>query len=223
MLPIADVSWLNTRHRFPALIDIGANDGPFAQYLVRTLNIPRNISIEPLPAHAPALRKLGFDVHPEAVGNRAQPGQVAFRVSEADAASSILSVTQRCLEEYPQVKLAKTIEVPVWRLADLIAPVDSALVKIDAQGAEADILQGGRAVLERAAVILIEMTFVPLYEGQALLNDVHRGLDDLGFELIGFHGQHASEASGEPIFAHTVYRNRASNTWAGAELTRLAT
>ena len=217
MLPIADVSWLNLRHRFPALIDIGANDGAFASYLVRALSIPRTIAIEPLPAHAPALRGRGFEVHSVALGNPAEPGEVAFRVSEADAASSILPVTQRCLDEYPQVKLAETIRVPLRRLDDLIAPVDGALVKIDAQGAEADILEGGRAVLERAAVILIEMTFLPLYEGQALFNGVHRRLDEFGFELIGFRGQHASETTGEPIFAHTVYRNRASDTWAGAE------
>ncbi|MFN7163752.1 MAG: FkbM family methyltransferase, partial [Hyphomonas sp.] len=122
MLPIADVSWLNLRHRFPALIDIGANDGAFAGYLVRVLSIPRTIAVEPLPAHAPALRGRGFEVHSVALGNPVEPGDVAFQVSEADAASSLLPVTQRCLDEYPQVKLAETIRVPLRRLDDLIAP-----------------------------------------------------------------------------------------------------
>lgn len=76
-------------------------------------------------------------------------------------------------------------------------------------------------MLARAAVILIEMTFLPLYEGQALFNGVHRRLDELGLELIGFRGQHASETKGEPIFAHTVYRNRTSDTWPGAETGRV--
>jgi hypothetical protein len=82
------------------------------------------------------------------------------------------------------------------------------LIKIDAQGAEREILRGGMLVISAARLVLIEMTFRPLYAGQALFNDVHRELDRLGFDLAGFRTQTVSVTSGEPLFGHAVYEAR---------------
>jgi FkbM family methyltransferase len=204
----ADVSWLKQGRSFPALIDIGANDGSFAGYLCRALDISRVIAFEPLASHAEALMRRGYEVHTLALGNPASLVDVAFHISGADSASSLLPLTQRCIDEYPQVALSRTVSVPLRRLDDVVAPIPGAVIKMDAQGAEADILDGGALTFGAAAIVLVEMTFVPLYEGQALFNAVHRRLDDLGFDMIGFRGQHQSATTGEPLFAHTVYRNR---------------
>ena len=206
MADLFDLRSIASRIRVPAIIDIGANDGAFAGYLSRTFACHRVIAIEPLPGRREQLLTRGYETHSVALSDHA--GEAAFYVSAADAASSLLPLTDLCKAEYPQVATVNEICVPVRRLDDLIAPVAEALIKIDAQGAELEILRGGARVMSAARLVLVEMTFRPLYAGQALFNDVHRELDRLGFDLAGFRTQTVSVTSGEPLFGHAVYEAR---------------
>ncbi len=190
----------------PAIIDIGANDGAFAAYLARTFSCERVIAIEPLPSRREQLVARGYEVHSAALSDH--NGEALFYVSRADSASSLLPLTELCKSEYPQVATVDEVRVAVRRLDDLIQPIEGALVKIDAQGAELEILRGGKAAVSAAQLVLIEMTFKPLYAGQALFNDVHRELDVQGFDLAGFRTQTAAASSGEPLFGHAVYEAR---------------
>src|SRR5437764_1303527 len=56
-------------------------------------------------------------------------------------------------------------------------------VKIDAQGAEEQILAGGRRTLERASYLEMELSPRPLYDGEAAMEDVLGSLHDNGFLL----------------------------------------
>lgn len=206
MADLFDLRTFAARTNVPAIIDIGANDGAFAGYLGRTFGCQRTIAIEPLPARREQLVARGYEVHSVALSDH--NGEAVFNVSATDAASSLLPMTDLCKSEYPQVAAVHQIHVPVRRLDDLIAPVAEALIKIDAQGAELEILRGGSRVMSAARLVLVEMTFRPLYAGQALFNDVHRELDRLGFDLAGFRTQTASATSGEPLFGHAVYEAR---------------
>jgi hypothetical protein len=44
------------------------------------------------------------------------------------------------------------------------------LIKVDAQGAEAEIFDGGENIFLIAKVVLIEVCFIELYENQLLFN-----------------------------------------------------
>lgn len=206
MADFFDLRCLARRCSIEAVVDIGANDGAFAAYLSQTFACQRVIAIEPLPGRREQLLARGYETHSVALSDKA--GDATFYVSAADAASSLLPLTDLCKSEYPQVATVNEIRVPVRRLDDLLAPVAEALIKIDAQGAELEILRGGARVMSAARLVLVEMTFRPLYAGQALFNDVHRELDRLGFDLAGFRTQTVSVTSGEPLFGHAVYEAR---------------
>lgn len=202
-----DIDWLARKRRVTALIDIGANSGEFATFLSQLFSVSLVHAIEPLPRHAASLKARNFTVHSIALSDR--EGTQTFHISAADSASSLLPLTPACLSEFPQVAVTDTIVVPVKRLDDVVAPIEGALIKIDAQGAEREIIKGGHETIRAASLVLIEMTYKPLYEGQALFNEIHRLLDDLGFELIAVRSQHMSATTGEPLFAHMIYENRA--------------
>jgi FkbM family methyltransferase len=205
MADLFDLRSIAHRCRISAIIDIGANNGAFASYLSQTFACERVIAVEPLPGRREELRAQGYEIHSVALSDRT--GDAMFNISNADAASSLLPVTELCLSEFPQVAKVDQISVPVRRLDDIIAPVRSSLIKIDAQGAELAILRGGKQVISAARLVLIEMTFRPLYQGQALFNDVHRELDLLGFDLIGFRTQTLGK-SADPLFGHAVYETQ---------------
>jgi FkbM family methyltransferase len=76
-------------------------------------------------------------------------------------------------------------EIPVTtvaldRIADLPHPD---MLKMDTQGAELEILEGGRGVLSEAVVVMPEVRFFRLYEGEPMLGRVDQCLREMGFML----------------------------------------
>ncbi len=57
------------------------------------------------------------------------------------------------------------------------------LLKMDVQGAEREIIEGGRASLSDTLAIVTEASFLPLYKGQPLFAELHQSLSRLGFEI----------------------------------------
>lgn len=204
----SDLSWIVPHCHVRTIIDIGAHSGEYGAYLRKLFGAETVHAIEPNPQHTQTLQAKGFKVHAVALGD-ANLEEAEFNVSKYDAASSLRELTTKCLDEYPQVEYGKTISVPVRRLDDLIVEVaHDLLIKVDAQGFESEIIQGGLAIFAKADVVLIEMSFVPLYKGQALFNEVHSLLASVGLSFVGIKRQHLSRHDRQPLFAHCIYRRQ---------------
>lgn len=200
-----EIRFIGEGRRFRTFVDIGSNDGAYGAYIQKLFDIPRVIAFEPLPLYADTLRERGFELH--AVALDAEPGEGQFIVNKYPASSSLRPMTPTTLSEWSGVvEEVKTIPVRKARLDDEIAGVleGDVLIKVDAQGAETEILQGGQRVFAQAAAIMIETNFVPLYRGEGGFNSIHAALAELGFHLSGFKSQHIGK-NGRPLFAHCIY------------------
>lgn len=78
-----------------------------------------------------------------------------------------------------------TCEVDVTTVDKLAAGRDIALLKIDVQGAELDVLAGAAATLPRTSAVMLEVTFVSHYEHDASFAVLHAQMTTCGFELSG--------------------------------------
>ncbi len=79
-------------------------------------------------------------------------------------------------------------EVDTVRLDDVEAVRGADFLKLDVQGAEADVLRGAPRVLQEAVVVQTEVEFVPLYREQPLFADVDALLRGHGFLFHRFAG-----------------------------------
>lgn len=74
------------------------------------------------------------------------------------------------------------------RLDDLEAVTrqltEKTLLKIDVQGSEMRVLAGAMDSLQKIEMIEVELTVTPLYDGQPLIVEILRYLDDRGFMLV---------------------------------------
>ena len=59
------------------------------------------------------------------------------------------------------------------------------LLKLDVQGGELAVLEGGPRTLEHVQAVLVEVSFVELYTGQPLADKVFDRLRTLGFTCRG--------------------------------------
>lgn len=81
--------------------------------------------------------------------------------------------------EWGHVK--EEVQIATRRLDDVEAVDAFDLLKIDVQGSELMVFQGGRQKLAEAVAVHAEVSFVPLYENQPVFGDVDRELRDQGF------------------------------------------
>ena len=161
------------------VLDIGANVGQFGQ-MVRTAGFAgRILSVEPLDsAHRVLVRRSSSDdrwsaVH-AAVG--AERGTTTINIAGNSYSSSLLPMTQRHLSADPKSATIGTQDVQVVTVADLVRDhaidPERALLKIDTQGFERQVLDGAGELLDAFAAVQLELSFVELYEGQQLYDEL---------------------------------------------------
>ncbi len=177
--------------RFAAVVDIGANVGQFS-LLARALNpAARILAFEPLPAAAARYRRVfardaGVTLFQAAVAPRR--GSATMHVSAAPDSSSLLPITRRQVERFPGTREIGQTAVETGPLGHYLARADlppPALLKIDVQGFELEVLRASAPLLDAFARVYVEASFEELYAGQALVAEVAGFLDEHGFEEVG--------------------------------------
>ncbi|MCG2632729.1 FkbM family methyltransferase [Bradyrhizobium sp. WYCCWR 13023] len=157
------------------IIDVGAYQGHWSA-MARSIWPDSAITmIEPNASKEPACARVAHTIGArlyELLLGAAEGKEVEFNVMASG--SSVLS------ERSP---LARTVER--HRLTTLDALLGQiagpALLKIDAQGYELEILKGAGGVLNAVEAILLEVATIEINEGAPLLHDVIAQLKELGF------------------------------------------
>lgn len=189
--PLGPVVRLIEQERVSLLLDVGANTGQFAQDLRHMGYSGRIVSFEPVAeAHAELLKTAAGDpawaVAPRmALGD--EDGEVAVRVAVLSGLSSVLPPTTFHVHAYAPSATVTTEIVPCRRL-DTVAdqylhPEEKALLKVDVQGFEKQVLEGADSLLEKLSAVYIELSLETLYQGQALAREVLDYLERRGFEM----------------------------------------
>lgn len=181
------------------VLDVGANQGQFASEIRRAGYAGEIVSFEPLSdAHSKLLQASVDDTKWHvcsrcALGDR--DGEIEINVAENSLSSSVLIMLAAHRKAAPdseykgreKVQLNTIDSVATQYLQNSKAP----FLKIDTQGFEWQVLDGARATLPSLRGILVELSLVPLYEGQCLWKEMIGRLEEEGFVLWAF----------EPVFS----------------------
>lgn len=205
-------TWLRHSRNIKTVIDIGANNGEFAEFLSTYFGADKTFAIEPLPSCAELIMARAANIKNLELFSCAlsdQEGRAVLHENNYGPASSLLPVSSISASEFPQTANSiAEVEVPVARLDDLLdcrSFVGDVMIKIDVQGLEDKVIRGGEKVFKNTSCIMVEMSFVPMYEGQPLFEEVHCILFEMGFRLSGIKNQIDSEITGQPLFMHCLY------------------
>ncbi|MGQ0800761.1 MAG: FkbM family methyltransferase [Pseudomarimonas sp.] len=207
-----------SHHRFACVLDIGANTGQFAS--IARLLWPEALvhSFEPLPdifAELKANHANDPKVIPHHIGLSDQAGMQSMFRSAFSPSSSLLPMAKLHEQEWPQsvanTEVAVKLErLDVWRRsmgAELTFPL---MVKIDVQGFEMSVINGGPETLQQASVVVIEVSFHELYAAQPLFGEIHKRLTDLGFIYRGNIEEFRSRDGKNVLFADAIFENLAN-------------
>ncbi len=171
------------------VVDGGANRGQYAALLRASGWRGPILSIEPIPELRDALaRRAGSDPAwriATAVALGAEAGRAVLEVSAESDMSSLLPRTARLERLSPSSRPVRRIEVPVVRLDALPEVVESQasriFLKLDLQGYEGPALEGARGLLSRILGLQLELTLVPLYEGETPWRRMIERVEAMGY------------------------------------------
>ena len=193
------------------IFDIGANTGQFAMAIHELLPKAYIYAFEPLPDCFAELQTAMSGVQTFRAFNTAlaeRNGEAEFHRSAWSPSSSLLPMQQLHKQNFPFTAEESRETVKVRRLDDCARELtieDAILLKLDVQGAEDKVIGGGKELIRRAKVLIIETSMESLYEGQALFGDILKLLQGLGFRYKGALSQAFSPLDGSVLYADSIF------------------
>ena len=193
------------------VIDVGSNRGQFT--LVARHSFPKAVifAFEPLPGPSAIFDQLFSIDSATTMINSAigcETAMATMHVSGSDDSSSLLPISSLQEELFPGTGEVGTIDVNIAPLEtflgcdDIVAP---AILKIDVQGCELDVLKGCESLLQKFQWVYCECSFVELYTGQKLASDVVGWLAKRGFQVTGMYNP-SYDRNGQSVQADFLFR-----------------
>jgi FkbM family methyltransferase len=196
------------------VLDVGANRGQFGLIAAHRWPQADLICFEPLPAAIGVLRQVlpGSKAEVRNVALSDAPGEVDLHISKADDSSSLLPIGKAQAAAFPGTEEVGVVTVRAARLdaeIDAADPKRPVLLKIDVQGGELQVLRGATGLLPHIDAVLVECSFVELYEGQPLAHEIVSFLAEHGLQLYGA-GAPSSGSNGRVVQIDLVFARTAA-------------
>lgn len=194
------------------VLDIGANTGQFAQLVHAVLPEANVYSFEPLPDCYQELvrRTAGLErVRAFNVGLGGREDTLTFYRNRYADSSSFRPMTELHKRQFPFTDGADVpLSVPVRTLdsfRDEIEIRGSLMAKVDVQGFEDEVIAGGRELLSQAKLVIMEVSFAPLYEGVPTFDSLYATMKGMGFEFRGFVDQLVGPVDGAVLQGDAMF------------------
>jgi len=213
--PLEVLQWLPKNNPI-TFFDIGASVGNFSKCICGEYKIKKGILIEPVSKLIPILRKAFPDKKTFQIINAAISDSVSetdfYYNEDADFVSSLLRIDNKGEAfaslnfDDPVLTKIKTLTLDSIINEQQILNID--FIKIDVQGAEHLVLQGGIETLKITKLVYAEFSYKPLYENSSTFFDLYKIFYENNFMLVNVTGNFVS-ANGELLQGDALFINKA--------------
>jgi|SRR3989339_29395 len=211
--PLARRRKLLESYAIDVVLDVGASTGQFAQQMRNDLGFSGKIvSFEPLSSAFELLRQ-NADRDPKWKVLNFALGEVDatkhINISGNLISSSLLYMLPAHIKVAPESSYISKEVIEVKTLDsiinDLVHKKDKIYLKIDTQGYESKVIKGAEESLARIETIQLEMSLVPLYEGELLIGEMHGLLSEKGYCLVSIEEAFSDRESGQLLQVDGIY------------------
>jgi FkbM family methyltransferase len=198
-------------HRPGVFYDIGAHNGDWSRILLETLEQDLYIALfEPQVKHFNKLKEFFADKNNKILFNAALGSKAAKgKILGGGASASLLNANELQNTIFPGSFNEQSVEeTEILVLDELVAQKKLELpdvVKIDVQGFELDVFRGAETVLRNTRYLIVELSFIPLYQGQPALSTLLAFLEERKFRIVDF-GHQWKNKQGELIQVDAIFK-----------------
>lgn len=204
--------WLHSL-KINKIIDVGANEGQAAKRFRKLLPDAKIISFEPLSNVYELLLKNfskdeNFKAYNFALGDTIETAEIFL--NEYSPSSSLLKMAEEHKKHFShaQKETKEKIKIKtIDSLNDLIDEQDNILLKLDVQGFEKNVIEGGIKSLNKIQIIIAELSLKTLYHGEPLFDDVYQLLKSNNFKYIGSFDQLRAPIDNEILQQDAIFIN----------------
>jgi FkbM family methyltransferase len=192
------------------IFDVGANVGQSISAYKELFPEGRIYSFEPDEAAFEEALRIGAqynDVVVNKIALAAYIGQSVFYEYEHSVMSSLLKPGPNCQSAPLRETLVQTTTVEAYCREQEIETID--VLKIDTQGTFDCVLRGAEGMLKDGQIRLVrcELSFKGQYQGHADPLESISWMQDSGYEIVSFYGQHHRDNA--LTYLDVLYRHRA--------------
>jgi len=195
------------------VLDVGANTGQFARQCRAAGYSGKILSFEPsASAHAALLRSAASDplwTVADRMALGAANGETEINIAVNSYSSSILPMLDAHRSAAPNSAYIQKERVPLRRLDDVVVATvpshNNIFLKLDVQGYESHVLAGAAQVLAHSVALQLEMSLIPLYEGETLMPQMHANLAAQGFALWDLEPSFRDPATGRLLQVDGIF------------------
>jgi FkbM family methyltransferase len=172
------------------VLDVGANEGQYAEQIRQFGYTGRLVSFEPLKSAFEKLKPRAegdpmWKIHNLGLGN--EEGESKIYADGVFSSLLPLNPSHPTPEMWPN-RMDKVETIRVAKLDSLADGIfrggEHCWLKIDVQGFELKVLEGARQTLGKVKAIEVEVSLSEIYTGQAVMLDVLNFLKGYGFDAI---------------------------------------
>ena len=207
-----DKPWVREMN-IDTVLDIGGNVGRFSKTMEYLFPNAKIKAFEPLPSCFNEMIELmqgyenfvGFNI-----GLGAVESELDMDESNHNPSSSLLPMAALHKDAFPNAAGGERRKVQVKRLDDIAESCElgeSIFIKVDVQGYEKKVIEGGLATFAKAKFLMLELSFQELYEGQPFFDDIYELIKPLGFRFYGNMGLMKHPKTGIPLDADCIFVN----------------
>lgn len=195
------------------VLDVGANTGQFAEYLRYVGYTGKIICFEPLSDPYAKLKKLsdndsGIICAPRmAIGD--YDGEVTINIAANHESSSVLKVKEWHSKSELQARFIGCEMVSMRRLdavvQDYLQGSVRPFLKIDVQGYESRVLDGAAKLLPRLTGLQLELSLMPLYEGELPYRTILDRVEQTGLKLHDLNPCYSDPITGRTLQVDALF------------------
>lgn len=194
------------------ILDVGANNGQYAEIVQKIGFKGEIISFEPVKSTFKILeKKANSNQKWKTLNYGLGPKNDSFEIniSANTSSSSILEIMPNVIKSEPETKTIRKEKILIKTLdniyTSLVKPEDNVLLKLDVQGFEKNVLDGATESLKKIKGIQIEMSIEELYRSEMLFAEMLLFLNSKGFSLHSLENGFYDEKTGKLLQVDGIF------------------
>jgi FkbM family methyltransferase len=196
------------------VFDIGANKGQYATGIMDAGYKNQIVSFEPLSSAHSVIDSLSKSYGKWTIAQRCAIGsskqEIEINISANSVSSTLLNMLDTHIEGAPESKIIGKEKVQVYPLDEIalehVKESKNIFLKIDVQGFEQEVLKGAQQMLSKAKGVEMEISLVPLYQGQNwLLPEILSYMSEKGFTLVSIVPAFTDHKTGKVLQCNGIF------------------
>lgn len=180
-----------TFNEIDLVLDVGGNVGQFASHLFEIGYQGKVVSFEPLSSAYEQLLANSQSNDSWSVAERCAigdyHGEIEINIAGNSESSSILPILPSHTDAASKSAYVGSERVKILKLSEIatsyLEKSQATLLKIDTQGYEDKVLEGAKEIMPQIKGIHLELSLIPLYDGQMLFEEMLNKIQKMGFSF----------------------------------------